>query len=372
MPASDLQTLMKAAEQAAATSDYPSAERALREAASIQEAELGPNHPDLANTFNNLGVVCEYAGKPEEAERWYQRAYTIATTTFPPDHPFVATSRKNLEDLREQLGRHIDEGNALDEFAPSEEPYTPEKPQPSRLPPQAHEPQRAPPETAPIAPSSVRVPPADPPSRVISWGAVSVIAISLAIAIIGWLAWPSSREAAEPSARETAPSVRETASTPAAVTPPPQPEPVKPVTPATPPATPPAPSPDIERETPRSPARGATAPTKAIPFEVAEARLCRSLSTKGEWRCDPVNGTTGPGTIYFYTRVASPAPARIQHRWYFGGRLIQNVMLDIQANARGYRTFSKNTVRADGAGEWTVELRTQDGRVLKEERFTVR
>ena len=46
------------AKQAAATGDYASAERLLREAAALQEQTLGPHHPDLANTPNNLGVVC--------------------------------------------------------------------------------------------------------------------------------------------------------------------------------------------------------------------------------------------------------------------------------------------------------------------------
>ena len=65
----------------------------------MQEASLGPLHPDLANTLNNLGVVCEVAEKPAEAERYFRRACDIATASLEPDHPFVATSRRNLEDF---------------------------------------------------------------------------------------------------------------------------------------------------------------------------------------------------------------------------------------------------------------------------------
>src|SRR5262245_42603741 len=108
MASSELQALMNTAEQAAASDDYVSAERCLREAASLQERTRGSNHPDLANTFNNLGVVCERSGKPDEAEACYRRAYAIAARGFPADHPFVETSRKNLEDLCHHRGRPLD------------------------------------------------------------------------------------------------------------------------------------------------------------------------------------------------------------------------------------------------------------------------
>ena len=87
-------SVLESAEKAAASGDFASAEQFLREAARLQEASLGPLHPDLANTLNNLGVVCEVAEKPAEAERYFRRAYDIATASLEPDHPFVATSRQ--------------------------------------------------------------------------------------------------------------------------------------------------------------------------------------------------------------------------------------------------------------------------------------
>jgi Protein of unknown function (DUF2914) len=38
----------------------------------------------------------------------------------------------------------------------------------------------------------------------------------------------------------------------------------------------------------------------------------------------------------------------------------------------GYRTFSMNTISPERAGEWKVELRAADGRVLHHEQFVVR
>ena len=101
----EARSIIENAEQAAAAGDYASAEDLLREAAALQEQTLGPNHPDLANTLNNLGVVCEMTDNPIDAEHYFRRAYTIATATLAPDHPFVATSRKNLHDFCAARGR---------------------------------------------------------------------------------------------------------------------------------------------------------------------------------------------------------------------------------------------------------------------------
>ena len=104
----ELRTVIDAAEQAAVAGDYASAEQLLREAALLQEARLGPLHPDLANTLNNLGIVCDIRDKPEDAELCYRRAYAIAAAALEPDHPFVATSRKNLADFCEARGKPVE------------------------------------------------------------------------------------------------------------------------------------------------------------------------------------------------------------------------------------------------------------------------
>ena len=102
------QAVIAAAEQAALAGDYGAAEQLLRAAAELQEASLGPLHPELANTLNNLGVVYEVTSKPDDAERCFRRASTIAAAVLAPDHPFVATSRKNLEDFCAARGITVD------------------------------------------------------------------------------------------------------------------------------------------------------------------------------------------------------------------------------------------------------------------------
>ena len=118
---SSVQPILDAAEKAAADGDIDAAEQLLRRAVRLQEANLGPHHPDLANTLNNLGVVCEKTGRLDEAEGCYRRAYEIAAAAFEPDHPFVVTSRKNLADFCEANGRAIEPPAAV-AAAPSASP----------------------------------------------------------------------------------------------------------------------------------------------------------------------------------------------------------------------------------------------------------
>jgi hypothetical protein len=201
--------------------------------------------------------------------------------------------------------------------------------------------------------------------RTLPVGAAIVVGISLAIVLIGWIAWPSSGDRDH---REQPAAVSRTGA--AAPGPP---------TPAPPASSATASSATASSATASS-ATASSAPERA-PREpstvaagtptIADARLCRKLSTSGAWQCDPVASPVASGTIYFYTRIVSPRATQVQHRWYQGDRLRQSVMLDIQANPSGYRTFSRTTVGPDRAGEWRVELRTPDGRMLREERFTV-
>jgi Protein of unknown function (DUF2914) len=103
---------------------------------------------------------------------------------------------------------------------------------------------------------------------------------------------------------------------------------------------------------------------------VVRARLCAELD---EWRCDPPDRPVPPGPLFFYTQVKSVSPTTIQHRWYRDNRLHQSVDLRVQASpSLGFRTYSRNVMNGDSAGSWRVELRSEAGALLHEERFTVR
>ena len=104
----DARHLLERAERAATAGDLVSADELLRDAARIQEEELGPLHPDLANTLNNLAIVAERTGSSSEAETLYRRATAIAAAALPSDHPMIVASRQNLEDFCRARGLSID------------------------------------------------------------------------------------------------------------------------------------------------------------------------------------------------------------------------------------------------------------------------
>jgi hypothetical protein len=112
------------------------------------------------------------------------------------------------------------------------------------------------------------------------------------------------------------------------------------------------------------------APTRGALTLVA-AELCRSFSTNGRnWRCERVDNSVAPGLLVLYTRVRSARADTVVHRWYHGGTLRQSIRLAIGANTgEGYRTYSRQTVKP---GDWRVEVRSADGNLLNEQRFSVR
>ena len=372
--APDLRSIVDAAAQAGSAGDYVSAEPLLREVARLQEASLGPLHPDLANTLNNLGVVCEILGKPADAERYFRRACEIAVAALPPDHPFVATSRKNLEDFCAARGTPVDWPTSLpaaagdrDERARGSAGHQPE--------PTAH---------------------ATPPS-VVSRGRFRSVAIGAAIAgglFVTFLAtttWFRPANEVEPSrGRPAASPPGNLAGAPSRPAEPIPTEVPKEVTTTTndlvgeEPGARSAATTTAGQQVVEAPSVSpAAAERRATPTSAAEspvaagARLCTDLSTagrpgeSGDWQCTPPDLPVGPGPLFFYTRIKSPTDTTVQHRWYRGDRLRQRVELRIRANMTGgYRTYSRATVNAPG--DWRVELRTGTGVLLHEEHFVVR
>ena len=342
----EARSIIESAEQAAAAGNYASAEDLLREAATLQEHTLGPQHPDLANTLNNLGVVCEITDNPIDAEHYFRRAYAIATAALPPDHPFVATSRKNLHDFCATRGRPVDLPPSPPAVAAWLEAPAPAAPRRQPAPPPKSEDVEPIPQTRSLRPLTIGV-----------LTSVGLLIVMLAVS----RTWSSRSE-------ETTPPRA------AAVTPPREGKTAQPILPpagTTAPRQPPASSAQATRsEAASSAARpDMSAPSAGTPT-VVRAELCTALTN---WRCETAGSEVAPGQTFFYTQVKSAAATTIEHRWYQGERLHRAVQLRIEANpGAGYRTFSRNTISAEGAGDWRVELRSADGTVLHEARFAVR
>ena len=339
--ARELPSVIEAAEQAASAGDYVSAELNLREAAALQETQLGPFHPDLANTLNNLGVVYEKADSPAEAELCYRRAYAIAMAAHAPNHPLVMTSRKNLEDFCTARGIPFDRSTL----------------QPERV--------------------AARRKPVGTFSRPI---VVGVGALGFAILLVAafWVR-SSGPDQSSPGPAPSPAQSHEQVPEPAPIkSGPPQQE----LTTEANASVPRKNDSPIARDSGESVApessrsvAGERRP-RATPVPVvaamAEAQLCQRLSTR-DWRCDPVSSPVAPGRLFFYTRVKAAQDTTVEHRWYREDRLRQSAELRIRASpVSGYRTYTRQTVTAENAGNWRVELRTKEGSLLYEERFVVR
>ena len=74
--------------------------RALR----IDEAALGPDHPNVANRVNNLGGALKELGKLRDARAAFERALRIYEAALGPDHPQVAICVNNLGSVLRALG----------------------------------------------------------------------------------------------------------------------------------------------------------------------------------------------------------------------------------------------------------------------------
>jgi Protein of unknown function (DUF2914)/Tetratricopeptide repeat len=424
----ELRSILDSAERAASAQDFASAEHYLRQAAAIQEAQLGPTHPELANTLNNLGIVFERLGKPADAETSYRRAYAIATTTLPPDDPLVMTSGQNLKDFCAASGR------AFEVAPPAPVAATPPAPAPAPAAP-----------SSPVSVTAQKLVAAAPssPVAVTAPKPVSVTPSSPVAATaqkpVSVKAPRAGRVAPSPASRPVAPDTR--AAAPAVVRSAIRAEPVATTSRRrsyliwigfasaivilafawltsvsrsaldradTPPASAVAPAPPAEtaaaaaqepsRKAPGSvrqePALSRSAPSAAGsaaetvppaatvapngppasggPVSLVEAKLCRPLSLS-DWQCTPATPPAAPGDrMFFYTRVKAGRDTTVQHRWYVNNGLLQSVNLRIRANsAAGFRTYSRNTVPAESRGTWRIELRDADGALLHEERFVV-
>jgi CHAT domain-containing protein/Tfp pilus assembly protein PilF len=78
----------------------PLAERAL----AMQEQALGPQHPLVAQSLNNLASLYQVTGKYNQAEPLLQRAVRMTERVQGPQHPEVATMLVNLAELYREKG----------------------------------------------------------------------------------------------------------------------------------------------------------------------------------------------------------------------------------------------------------------------------
>ena len=62
----------------------------------IYEKALGPDHPHVATSLNNLAALYDSLGDYAKAEPLLKRSLAICEKAYGPDHPDVATALNNL------------------------------------------------------------------------------------------------------------------------------------------------------------------------------------------------------------------------------------------------------------------------------------
>ncbi|HKD13481.1 MAG TPA: tetratricopeptide repeat protein, partial [Candidatus Angelobacter sp.] len=73
-----------------------------RRALAIQEKVLGPNHPDVAASLNNLAMLLFFKADYAGAEQLLQRALAINESALGTNHPATRNVRDNLTALRQR------------------------------------------------------------------------------------------------------------------------------------------------------------------------------------------------------------------------------------------------------------------------------
>jgi len=72
------------------------------------EAKLGPEHPDVATSLNNLAELLRAQGKYAEAEPLSRRVLAIYEKALGHEHPRVAEGQNNLAALLDAQGKHAE------------------------------------------------------------------------------------------------------------------------------------------------------------------------------------------------------------------------------------------------------------------------
>lgn len=62
----------------------------------MRERVLGPDHPDCAQSLNNLAALYNEKKQYDKAEELYERALDIRKRALSPDHPSLAYTVKHL------------------------------------------------------------------------------------------------------------------------------------------------------------------------------------------------------------------------------------------------------------------------------------
>lgn len=73
----------------------------------MRQRVLGPEHPDCAQSLNNLAALHTERREYETAEDMYEKALEIRKKALSPDHPSLAYTLKHLAMLYKRRVRRV-------------------------------------------------------------------------------------------------------------------------------------------------------------------------------------------------------------------------------------------------------------------------
>ena len=96
--------------------DFEQAKRYQQRALDIKLDKLGPEHVDVATSYNDLALIYHDLGDFEQAKEYLQRALDIDLDKLGPEHVNVATSYSNLALIYQDL-RHFEQAKEYQQRA---------------------------------------------------------------------------------------------------------------------------------------------------------------------------------------------------------------------------------------------------------------
>ena len=83
--------------------EYAAAKQSHEQALAIFRKSLPPDHPNIASSLNNLGIVQSALRDYAAAKQSHEQALAIRRKALPPDHPDIAASLNNLGNVQYDL-----------------------------------------------------------------------------------------------------------------------------------------------------------------------------------------------------------------------------------------------------------------------------
>ncbi|MDH3723795.1 MAG: tetratricopeptide repeat protein, partial [Desulfobacteraceae bacterium] len=90
---------------------YTEAEHVGKKELTIAEKTFEPDHPNVAQSLNNLALLYQTQGRYDESEPLFKRALAIYEKAFGKNHPDVATTCDSMAGLYRQIGKEDEAEN---------------------------------------------------------------------------------------------------------------------------------------------------------------------------------------------------------------------------------------------------------------------